>query len=70
MSKYIVMVKTDDVIPISCEDCKLNNIEIIECNSKGEMIAEWIYQTDEGREIKCYKELELDVVVKNDMEND
>ena len=70
MSKYIVMVKTGDVVPSKCEDCKLNNTDIIECNSKGEMIAEWIYQIDEGREIKCYKELELEVVVKNDMEND
>ena len=38
MSKYIVMVKTGDVVPSKCEDCKLNNTDIIECNSKGEMI--------------------------------
>lgn len=67
--KYVIVINWGQS-DANCASCEFAGKTTIECETKEELIKEWIFQVDEGRNVEVYKRLDLEVVIKNEVTND
>ena len=69
VNKYVIVISYDQTDG-KCSECEFAGKSTIVCETKEELINEWIFQVNEGRNIEVYKKISLGVNILDEVDDD